>query len=89
MCVCLEDVASYEDLDKMIGKDVLTNKLICTICRQFTHRCKENVRNHVEAKHFKGFFVHNCKMCGEPCPTKIALQTHRRIFHREEKYQRY
>jgi len=83
------EIATYEDLEKFISKDVVSAKLFCTICHQFSHKCKDNVRNHVEAKHFKGYFSHTCNVCGEVCVSKIALQTHRGKFHKEEKYQRY
>lgn len=87
-CFYLE-ISTYAELDKYISKDETNSRLYCGYCHQFSHKCKDNVRNHVEAKHFKGHFVHMCNVCGISCATKISLQTHRGKFHKEEKYQRY
>ena len=57
----------------------------CSICQQFSHKWKDNVKNHVEAKHFNGAFVHTCNVCGDNnFTTKYSLQQHRSRVHRNK-----
>ena len=46
---------------------------LCSICLQFKHIYKANVRNHVESRHFKGQFVYKCEVCGEHKNSKQDL----------------
>ena len=55
----------------------------CAICKEFTHKCKHNVKTHVEAKHFKGYFSYSCDICGATSTTMGALATHKSRHHKK------
>jgi len=63
-------------------EDIYKRRYVCTICNQFFHQGKSNVRNHVECKHFPTSFLYNCELCGSSLPSKAALQKHKHKVHR-------
>ena len=79
----LSEVTSFDDLLRYVLKD--GGRYHCTLCNLFTHKWKDNVKNHVEAKHFNGAFVHTCDMCGLEFGTKYKLAQHRSKAHKKEK----
>jgi len=62
--------------------DTSRTKYVCTICKNFFHQGKNNVRNHVESKHFPNSFVYKCDLCDKSVPSKASLQMHKHKAHR-------
>ena len=80
------DVATFEDLMQFVRKE--EGRYACSICNIFSHKWKDNVKNHIESKHYKGVFVHTCAVCGELCQSKNQLQKHRAKYHRHDRLQK-
>ena len=74
---CSGKISRPEDFDKYIIPNQTAGGYYCSLCLQFTHVAKSNVRNHVESKHFPNSFVYNCEQCGHSLGTKKALQRHK------------
>jgi len=62
--------------------DTSRTKYVCIICKNFFHQGKNNVRNHVESKHFPNLFVYKCDLCDKSVPSKASLQMHKHKAHR-------
>jgi hypothetical protein len=60
---------------------------VCGLCYQFRHMWKNNVRNHVEMKHFKGTFVYTCRTCGQPKSSKQEMYACRSEHRRQGQLQ--
>jgi len=70
-------ITKPEDFDKYIIPNQTAGGHSCSLCLQFTHVAKSNVRNHIESRHFPNSFVYNCEHCGHNLGTKKALQRHK------------
>jgi len=73
------ELMQYVEQDK---SDISRRRYVCTICKNFFHLSKSNVRNHVECKHFPDSFVYNCELCENSFSSKAALQQHKHKTHR-------
>jgi len=62
--------------------DTSRTKYVCVICKNFFHQGRNNVRNHVESKHFPNLFVYKCDLCDKTVPSKASLQMHKHKAHR-------
>ena len=56
----------------------------CGICYGFSHASKNNVRNHVEAKHYPNAFSYSCDYCGQQMKNKNCLNAHISRNHRKQ-----
>lgn len=74
-------MTSFDDLMMYVRRD--EGRYSCSICNTFSHKWKDNVKNHVEAKHFVGQFVHTCSLCGVEFGSKYRLQQHRSREHKD------
>ena len=54
----------------------------CSLCYQFAHRSRQNVRNHVESKHYPNAFQYSCPYCDKVCFTMRAMEVHKSSTHR-------
>jgi len=70
------------DLLQYIVKDSATGNLSCSLCTNFSHRSRANVRNHIESKHFPNTFVYTCPVCFKDCPSHQSLLKHKSLFHK-------
>jgi len=70
------------DLLQYIVKDSATGSLACSLCSNFSHRSRANVRNHIESKHFPNTFVYTCPVCAKDCPSHQSLLKHKSLFHK-------
>jgi len=75
-------VKSPEDLYQFCVREVGESKWKCSICWQCSHAGRNNVRNHVESKHFPSQFEYNCDYCEKICHTKKGLEVHISQKHR-------
>jgi len=73
------ELLQFVELDK---SDVARRRYFCSLCHNFFHQNKSNVRNHVECKHFPDAFMYTCETCGANLPSKAALQKHKHKLHR-------
>jgi len=62
--------------------DQVKPKYICNLCNKFSHSARNNVRNHVESKHFPNMFSYECELCGQSFPSKNNVQLHRSRVHK-------
>ncbi|XP_055603899.1 transcription factor grauzone-like [Uranotaenia lowii] len=58
----------------------------CEICGDIL-ATKVTLKHHMIAKHSESTEQHICNVCGRSAPNKLALDSHKRKIHREEKYQ--
>merc|ERR1712096_419232 len=70
------------DLLQYINKDQTTGLHICSICSNFSHKSRSNVRNHIESKHFAGSFIYTCSICEKTCASHQSLLKHKSVFHK-------
>ena len=75
------DITNPEDFNQFIVVQDDEKKFLCGICKSFAHKSRQNVRNHLESKHFKGYFSYTCDICGKVCGTNNSMQTHKSMFH--------
>ena len=54
----------------------------CNLCYQFAHRSRQNVRNHVESRHYPNAFQYSCPSCDKVCYTMRAMEVHKSNVHR-------
>jgi len=54
----------------------------CSLCYQFAHRSRQNVRNHVESRHYPNAFQYSCPSCDKVCYTMRAMEVHKSNVHR-------
>jgi len=54
----------------------------CNLCYQFVHRSRQNVRNHVESRHYPNAFQYSCPSCDKVCYTMRAMEVHKSNVHR-------
>ena len=73
--------SSAEDFDIYMEKESDHPGYFCTICNSFRRRCRTDVRNHVESKHFPGTFSYNCADCGLILATNTSLKRHQQRVH--------
>ena len=71
------------DLDQYIvlGEDP-SRKFGCGFCNNFFNHSRTNVRNHLESKHFAGYFSYSCDICSKVLNTNNALIGHKKKFHK-------
>jgi len=82
VCSANPGVKSPDDLYQFCSKPDGETKWKCNICWQFSHRGRNNVRNHVESKHFPNQFEYHCDYCEKTCHTKKGLEVHTSEKHR-------
>ena len=75
------DITNPEDFNQFIVVQDDEKKFACGLCKNFAHKSRQNVRNHLESKHFKGYFTYSCDICGKVMNTNNSMQTHKSIFH--------
>ena len=66
-------------LAKFVGKES-DGKSHCTICRKVYPR-KFSAIDHIENCHFPCMFAYTCDVCKEVKQSRIALQSHKNIYH--------
>jgi len=81
-CIENTNITSPDDLYLFCSKEVGETKWKCNICLQFKHGGRNQVRNHVESKHFPNQFQYNCEYCEKSCSTKKGLEVHISEKHR-------
>ena len=59
------------------------NLNLCSLCQNFTHKGRFQLRNHVESVHFKGVFAYPCTKCEQVLSSKKALENHMYRKHRQ------
>ena len=76
------DITNPQDLDQyiVIREDSL-KKYTCGVCNSFCHQSRSNVRNHLESKHFAGYFSYACDICLKVMGTNKAMEVHKSIYH--------
>ena len=74
-----------EDMDEYIQPITVDgiNLNICSLCQNFTHKGRLQLRNHVESVHFKGAFSYPCTKCEKVLSNKKALENHMYRKHRQ------
>ena len=72
--VLLGVLQSPEDFSNFIT--AIEGKPTCSICHNFAHHSKTNVRRHIESRHFPNSFLYHCPNCGTAKKTKTALDLH-------------
>ena len=75
------EITSPEDFNQFIVVQDDERKFLCGVCKIFSHKSRQNVRNHLESIHFKGYFTYTCDICGKVTNTNGSMQTHKSIFH--------
>merc|ERR1712142_794830 len=80
------DIKTPEDLYAYCLKEVGETKWKCGMCFQFSHMGRNQVRNHVESKHFPNTWQYDCKYCGNISKTKKALDIHMSVKHKNENF---
>jgi len=71
-------------LIQYIARDETTGQYQCSLCSDFSHKSRANVRNHVESKHFQNTFVYSCSYCDKTCTSHQALLKHKSVFHKNK-----
>jgi len=84
-CIDYSHVNAPDDLYYYCVREDGDAKWKCSICDQFKHVGRNNVRNHVESKHFPTQFTYYCEYCEKTCHTKRALEVHNSEKHRYAK----
>ncbi|XP_023339285.1 protein tramtrack, beta isoform isoform X12 [Eurytemora carolleeae] len=75
------------DLDKYISTFPSTDGYrlhACTICTQFMHKTKYNVRCHLESKHFPNTQQYTCTICLKVISTRKAYDGHMYRYHKNK-----
>jgi len=62
----------------------LGGKYQCALCQQFTHHGRQNVLDHVEAKHLPNPCGYKCNVCNGVYKTSRALYRHNLQHHRNK-----
>ena len=70
-------ISTPEQLYEFIDRDENIGKYFCSICNNFFHQSKSNVRNHVEAKHFPSIFEYKCDLCDATFSTHQSVLSHK------------
>ena len=71
------DLQSPEDFKKYIVKT--DRGQTCSICQEFSHSSKSNVRKHIESRHFPNSFSYTCAYFDTVVGTQMALDKHMAI----------
>ena len=71
------DLQSPEDFKKYIVKT--DRGQTCSICQDFSHSSKSNVRKHIESRHFPNSFSYTCAYFDTVVGTQMALDKHMAI----------
>ena len=76
----LGEIQNPQDLDHyiVVRDDIIPKKYACGLCNIFSHPSRSNVRNHLESRHFQGYFSYSCDICGKVLGTNNALEAHRK-----------
>ena len=75
-----------QDLDQYIViRDDSLKKYTCGVCANFSHQSRSNVRNHLESKHFAGYFSYSCDICLKVLGTNKAMEVHKSTYHPKSK----
>ena len=75
-------------LDEMINEMIHKNESLytCTVCGKATSGKslgkRQNLRDHVEARHVVGV-VHHCQICGAEAKTRNSQRMHMQIYHKK------
>ena len=76
------EITNPQDLDQYIViRDDSLKKYSCGVCNNFCHQSRSNVRNHMESKHFAGYFSYSCDICLKVMGTNKAMEIHKSIYH--------
>ena len=76
------EITNPQDLDQYIViRDDSLKKYSCGVCNNFCHQSRSNVRNHMESKHFAGYFSYSCDICLKVMGTNKAMQIHKSTYH--------
>ena len=76
------DITNPEDFNRyIVVREDSLKKYACGICRDFCHQSRANVRNHLESKHFQGYFSYSCDICGKIMGTNKAMEVHKSMYH--------
>ncbi len=75
---------TVSDLQKFIVKNTETRDYSCSLC-VFRARLPSKVRNHLEAMHFCGHFIYECRLCVKTFKGRNALNVHNSVFHKVTK----
>ena len=74
---------SYHELEDQICSmiDTVNGKYSCSTCGNFETSKKQNIRNHIEAKHIEGV-SHPCNQCGKSFRSRNSLSKHISVYHK-------
>ena len=72
------------DLLQYSVKNELLGIYQCTLCSEFSHKSRANVRNHIESKHFPNSFSYPCHFCEKILPSHQSLLKHKSVYHKNE-----
>jgi len=85
-CDMIQDInnAGFDpaDLLQYSVKNELLGIYQCTLCSEFSHKSRSNVRNHIVSKHFPNSFSYPCHFCEKILPSNQALLKHKSVFHK-------
>jgi hypothetical protein len=73
-----------DDLQRFIVKNAADKTYRCLLCT-FQARLPSKVRNHLEAIHFSGYFVYECRACAKSFRGRNALNVHNSVVHKVRK----
>jgi len=72
------------DLLQYSVKNELLGIYQCTLCSEFSHKSRANIRNHIESKHFQNSFSYPCHFCEKILPSHQSLLKHKSVYHKNE-----
>ena len=75
------NISKYADLDQYIQRNVDNGRCVCLIC-SYSYPQFQNVKNHVESKHFPNSFTYSCPYCSKVFGTNQAYMTHKSRYHK-------
>lgn len=85
-CLTVVGLEKPEDMDEYIrsvqGDSTTSSSYICSLCMNFTHKGRRQLRNHIESVHFPGVFKYPCNKCSRILDSKKALENHVYRNHR-------
>ena len=71
-------------MDQYIAQQPASGLYLCSICQNFSHKGRIQLRNHVESVHFKGVFSYPCTKCYKVVDSKKALENHMYRYHKSQ-----
>ena len=72
-------ITKSQDMDQYVTS-AEDGSYYCEICNQASRK-KDNLRRHIESKHFPNVFSYQCSECYVSLGTREALQRHRQKCH--------